>query len=201
MKKRAYLFLFLLPAILILGGCGKKVDDNKIAPAAQNNTPVNNTQNNVVTETKEPETMTISSSFEGLMKGGKSLACTFSSVDEKEGTSQIGEYFVDGAKSKFRTEFESTSKAGEKVKSYIIADGQYAYSWSSASPKMGYKMSFSSLETVSAGADGQEAGDLDQTIKFNCRNWSVDSSKFDLPADVKFTDMDEMMKSLNIPRK
>lgn len=196
MKKRAYLFLFLLPAVLILGGCGKKVESNNVSPAAQNPAA----QNNAATAKGESETTKMSASIKELMKGGKSLDCTFSFTDDKQGVTQSGKFYVDGPNARSRSEIEiTTNKTGQKTESYMITDGDYGYSWSSADAKTGFKINLNEAQPTGNTNNAQNTEDLNQLINFDCRNWSVDNSKFDLPAGMKFIDINEMMKSLNVP--
>jgi len=197
MKKRIYLFLFLLPAVLILSGCGKKVDSNKVPPVAQN--PA--VQNNVTTESGKSETTKMSASVKEMLKGGKSLECTFNFADKQDGSTHSGKFYVDSSRARFRSETETTMKdTGQKIMAYMITDGDYGYSWSNVNPKTGFKINLNET-TTTANTDKtvQSAEDLDQKVDFDCRKWSVDNSKFDLPAGVDFTDINEMMKSLSVP--
>ncbi len=194
MKKRVYLLLLLLPAVLIFSGCGKKVENNKISPVVEN--PA--VQTNVAAENEKSDTTKTSASVKEMLKSGKSLECTFSSTDTGQGATQSGKMYVDGAKARIRTETEViTNSTGVKSEAYMITDGNYGYSWSSIDPKAGIKFNLNESSSVnSTDKSGQNTEDLDQKIDFDCHNWSVDNSKFDLPAGVKFTDFDQMMKSI-----
>jgi hypothetical protein len=192
MKKRIYPFLFLLPAVLILSGCGNKVVSNNVSPTAQNN---------AVAPKAESGTTKMSASIKDLMKGGKSIDCTFNSTDAKQGITQSGEFYLDGPNARSRSETViTTNSTGQKTESYMIMEGGYGYSWSGADAKTGYKINLNETQpAANAGSNTQNTEDLNQPINFDCRNWSVDNSKFDLPAGVKFTDISQMMKSLNVP--
>jgi hypothetical protein len=197
MKKRVYLFLLLLPAVLIFSGCGKKVDNNKVSPVAGNPAA----QTNVAAENGKPENTKMSASAKEMLKSGKSLECTFSFTDAKQGTTQSGKFYVDGPGARFRSETEVAMKdSGKTIKSYMITDGDYGYSWSDMTPATGFKINLNENATTgNTDKSVQNSEDLDQKIDFDCRKWSVDKSKFDLPAGVKFTDFDQMMKSLSVP--
>ena len=191
MKKRVYLFLILLPAVLIFSGCGKKVDNNNVSPAAQNN---------AAAEKGKSENTKTSASFKELMAGGKSLECTFSFTDQQPGVAQSGKFYVDGSKARFRSEVEMTKNStGEKTEAYMITAGDYGYSWSSISPKTGIKFNLNEPSSSNAGKGAPNTEDLNQKIDFDCHNWSVDNSKFVLPVGVEFTDFEQMMKSLSVP--
>jgi len=192
MKKRIYLFLFLLPVVLIFSGCGKKVDSNKVPPAVQNN---------ATTESEKSETTKMSATVKEMLKGGKSLECTFSFTDVKEGATQTGKIYVDGPKARFRSETEvTTNSTGQKTQAFMITVGDYGYSWNNISPKTGIKFNLNESSSISnSDKSAQNTEDLDQKIDFDCHKWSVDNSKFEMPAGVVFTDFDEMMKSLSVP--
>ncbi|MFH1583460.1 MAG: hypothetical protein ABIB72_04080 [Candidatus Falkowbacteria bacterium] len=193
MKKRIFLLLFLLPAILVLGGCGKKVDDNKA---------VSNIQNNAVVDKGEAENTKTIKSVNEIMASGKSLECTFSYTDEEQGVTESGSYYIDGPKARFRSEAEIIMKnSDQKTKAYMIGDGSYAYSWSDASGKTGFKISMKeeSPSAENTGAKAQKDAELDRKMNFDCRDWSVDDSKFTLPPGIEFTNFSEMMKSLSAP--
>lgn len=192
MQKRIYWFLFLLSVVLILGGCGKKVDGNKVSPA---------TKNNVAEDKKEPETIKMSTSAKEIMKSGKSLDCTFSFTDADQGAIQSGRFYVDGPKARFRSEMEITmNSTGQKIKSYMITDGDYGYSWNSIDAKTGFKINLNEpASTENIDKNSQKIEDLNQRIDFDCRNWPVDNSKFILPTGIEFRDLSAAMKSLSLP--
>jgi hypothetical protein len=199
MKKRIYLSLLLLPAVLILSGCGKKTEVKLTVPAAQNNTATKN----VAVEKKASETIKITKSAKEMISGGQSLDCTFSFTDAKQGVTQTGKFYVDGAKKRFRSETEIvTGPTSSKIKSYMITDGDYGYSWSSMSEKTGFKINLNESQPANnATGNAQNTEDLDQKIDFECRDWPVDNAMFTLPAGVTFTDFSEMMKALGTPAK
>ena len=191
MKKRIYLFLFLLPAVLILGGCGKQVEVNKISTT---------TQNNAVTETQKSDTTKMSATAKEMMKSGKSLDCTFVFTDEKQGVTQSGKFYVDGPQARFRSEVEITATFdGKKSRAYSISSGNDVYTWNDAKEKTGFKINMNEAKPSNADQNAPRTEDLDQKINFDCRPWTVDNAKFTLPAGVEFTDFGAMMKSLKVP--
>lgn len=195
MKKRIYLFLFLLPALLILGGCGKKTDSNKVSSEAQNPAAQNNVVGN---QEKTKDTKTVKSVSE-IIANGQSLSCTFSYTDAEQGITESGNFYVNGPQAKFRSEAEIVTKdSDKKITTYMIGDGNYAYSWNGAE-KTGFKISMKEGTPVAQDTKAQNNQRLDQKMNFDCRNWSVDNSKFILPPGVTFTDFSTMIKNLNIP--
>jgi len=192
MKKSFYISLLLFIFALTLSGCGsKKTAENK----------VDSSGNVVATENSDEEEFT-ASAFE-MMGRGRSLHCTFSYEDEKEGAKQSGDFYVDGRSKKFRSEGESTTKATKDepamtIKMKSISDGVYAYSWTSLNEKTGFKMKLDQAVATSTDKN-KETQDINQAVKFRCRPWTVDNSLFVVPSDINFTDMDEMMKKITAP--
>lgn len=189
MRSKFISLLILLPVVFVLAGCGQKK-----APADNQtgNTPVNSSEEN--------DEVSLTASALEMLRGGKSLHCTFSFKDEVEKMEQSGEFYVDGQNGKFRSEIDATVSSPNqmKIKMHSISDGQYAYSWNSTNDKTGFKVKLEEASNVSE-TDKQKTGDLEQKIDFKCRNWSVDNSMFELPAGVTFTDMNQMIQDLKKP--
>lgn len=83
--------------------------------------------------------------------------------------------------------------------SHMIVVGNTSYIWMDGS-KTGFKNTFNLDATpppsTSTEEGSQEPVDLSQPEDYVCENWVVDSSLFDLPAGVSFTDINEMMPDL-----
>jgi predicted small lipoprotein YifL len=189
MRSKFLSLLILLPLLFVLSGCGQKK-----APAD------NQTGNEPVNSQDENDEVSMTASALEMLRGGKSLHCTFSFRDEAQGAEQSGEFYVDGKNGKFRSEIDATVSGPSpmKIKMHSISDGQYAYSWNSTNAATGFKVKLEEASNVS-DADKQKTGDLDQKIDFKCRKWTVDNSMFELPADVTFTDMNQMIENLKKP--
>ncbi|MFA4942382.1 MAG: hypothetical protein WC564_01975 [Patescibacteria group bacterium] len=183
MKNKNYYFLLILPLVFIITGCGQKSTD------------VTNTEGSKKMVEQEEQ---INSTPLEMLRGGKSLHCTFSYKDGDQQVESTGEFYVDGKKGKFRSEGEVniTGPQPQKIKTYSISDGQYAYSWGSNNTSTGFKVSLDKTTETENTAPDQSVQDLQKPIDFKCRPWTVDSSKFDLPTGIKFTDMDQMLKDL-----
>ncbi len=144
----------------------------------------------------------ISASPREMMRGGKSLHCTFAVKDDAVGIAENGEMFIDGKNGKFRSDVDMTitKPRATEYKMYSVTDGTYVYSWGSATPNTGFKVLLSDRPSADkANAAGPEAQDLENPINFSCKAWNVDSSKFNLPAGINFTDVDKMRNSLKAP--
>ena len=127
-----------------------------------------------------PVNSSIQTSFKSLLAGGTSQKCTFndrSTTDATQGTV----YVTTGH---FRGDFSSVAD-GKTQQIHMISDGQMSNMWFNGQTT-GYKTKFDS----SASASSQSKGpDTNKDMNFNCSAWSVDSSLFTLPTDVKFTDL------------
>ncbi len=194
MKKSFYIGLVLFLFAFTLSGCGQKNTAEKKGDAGNGQV--------ATSENSGGEEEFTASALEMLGRG-RSLHCTFSYEDPKDGSKQSGDFYVDGQSKKFRSEGESTTKATKEspamnIKMKSISDGTYAYSWTSLNEKTGFKMKLDRATTAST-TKSQETQDINQALKFKCRPWSVDNSMFVVPADINFTDMDEMMKKLTTP--
>ena len=126
-------------------------------------------------------------SIMSLLSGGKSVTCKMSYPDG--GTS--GTIYV--ADKKVRGDFTAEAD-GKQMESHMIQDGDFGYFWSG---NQGTKMKTSDSAQASPAPNAQtSAPDLNKDVDMDCSSWSVDASKFELPADVKFTDLTEMMMQI-----
>jgi hypothetical protein len=63
--------------------------------------------------------------------------------------------------------------------------------------KMGIKIAVSDAPATGEGTKtGREVADLDQNVDVDCSAWLPDQSMFELPEDVTFNDMNEMMQQM-----
>lgn len=100
-----------------------------------------------------------------------------------------GTMYVDGKN--LRGEFSTVAEGRTIDSSFISRDG-YTYNWSSMTPGMGFKMmTGENEETPGANIDasGTYNWDAGQIGDYNCENWAVDSSKFEVPKDVVFQEI------------
>ncbi|HCC67928.1 TPA: hypothetical protein DEP90_01785, partial [Patescibacteria group bacterium] len=75
----------------------------------------------------------------------------------------------------------------------MIINGDWAYIWTKTQAN-GMKMKVSDLEGGEDFDANADTTDLETEIDMKCRLWIKDSSKFEVPTDVKFIDMIEMME-------
>jgi len=127
-------------------------------------------------------------SFRSLMALGKNTECSFTSVNDSVTSS--GTVYIT-ASGNMRGDYTTTTSSGTQTSSMILKDG-YSYVWSGS---QGAKMNMASLgNSASAGAQAQQSVDLDSQVDYDCKDWSVDQSKFTLPTNVNFIDLEALMK-------
>lgn len=161
-------------------------------------------------------------SFVELMKLGENYTCTFSDASEDAsvtGTVFVAgkeNKFRTDYNTDVSVELSSGGQYGgkngmqtqERIKQTgsMITDGEYTYIWDNSS-KQGIKMKFTQqdqadLEESMKDLEGYESvqskndgSGFDQTAEMNydCKRWSVDSSVFNPPSDIVFTDFEEQM--------
>lgn len=125
-------------------------------------------------------------SIKSLLGLEKNLNCTFSYPDGKS----KGTVYVSG--NKVRGDF-SVAVDNRDMESHMIQDGSYSYIWSG---QEGSK--FKIDETVKASpTTSSDQVDLDKEVDMKCLPWTIDNSKFAVPADVKFTDISQMMMKVD----
>jgi hypothetical protein len=130
-------------------------------------------------------------SLKALLEANTSQTCVFT-----DATAQTGTIYMDGGK--FRGDF-NTQVEGQVTASHMIMDGTNAYFWMDGQVQ-GYKSSWASIEEVSGettmGASSDIQSTITQEVDYACQPWVVDTSKFSVPTDVKFTDYSEMVEDL-----
>ncbi len=132
-------------------------------------------------------------SFLDVLNKGSNVRCTFSS--DVEGSKTSGEIFVSGKKMK--GDFEITTGEDQTIKSHMLSDGEWFYTWSDMLPQ-GFKMNVSELES-DAAVSNDKLKDFNKAYDYECSRWSVDSSYFEMPKGIEFTDFTTMLESVTKP--
>jgi|GEM_PF-1057775 len=130
----------------------------------------------------ENESASVGSTFAEIIALGQNVICTFEYNDGGENSSSGTIYMTSGGK-ELRGDFKVISPIATEA-SFVRTDG-YNYMWGPSLPQ-GIKTKVTNQAELMA--DGQEAA-LDPNTKFACQAWTVDSSKFTLPATVKFMEI------------
>ena len=134
--------------------------------------------------------------IKSLIAAGKNVSCQITYSDG----SGSGAVYVSGKN--MRGDFEITG-SGKNVKSHMISDGTYTYSWDeSTSNGVKFKVgeNVTAQSTAPLGKEpvtstGQDS--LEKKADTKCEAWTVDASQFVVPTSVTFTDMSEMMQKLS----
>lgn len=150
------------------------------------------------TQTMEPTTIESNTpasgmqSLRSLLGFSTSQMCKFS--DDETGSS--GNIYVSSGK--MRGDF-ATVVNGQATSSHMYSDGQTMYIWVEGAD-IGYKNSLSAMESITpipeTGPASQATFDIDQQIDYQCQDWSVDESMFQLPSGVEFRDLSLMMQEI-----
>lgn len=136
------------------------------------------------TEVRGEETKKIA--FSELVKQGGSYKC-----DVKQAMSDFensGTVYMNG--SNLRGDFSTIAEGRPIDTSFIFRDG-YSYTWSSALSTMGFKMKVPANAEMNGAIDasGTYGWSANQIGDYNCEPWTVDQSKFALPAGMTFTEI------------
>jgi hypothetical protein len=95
-----------------------------------------------------------------------------------------GTVYVSGGN--MRGDFSTIAEGRTMSTSFIMKDS-YTYNWSSMSPKAGVKMKIAA--TAGDSKETAYSWSADQVGDYNCQPWTLETSKFEIPADVTFTMM------------
>lgn len=140
-------------------------------------------------------------SLKALMALGVPQQCTFSVQNEDaSGVSEsTGEVYLSG--NKMRVDTETSMTAGGKstrMASHMISDGEYYYMWSDEDRTRGIKIKMT--EGMMKPQEGQNqvkpAVDTEADMNYHCSPKTPNSSLLELPGDVTFMDMNDMMKGV-----
>lgn len=140
-------------------------------------------------------------SLKALMALGVPQQCTFNVKNESSnGTNESsGEVYLSG--NKMRMDTESHMMMGGKdviMGSHMLSDGEFYYMWSDEDKTHGMKMKMT--DEMMKGAEGQNQQkppvDPDMAMDYKCTPSVSDASKLEVPKDITFMDMNEMMNGM-----
>ncbi|MBP9669398.1 MAG: hypothetical protein KBE09_03855 [Candidatus Pacebacteria bacterium] len=169
---------FVAAGVLILGAWWFM--SNQANPTTDTNTPP---MNDAAAAPSEAPSGAFTGSFEDLATRGGNWMCTFTSkTDMGDAT---GTVYVSGTR--VRGNFAITAPVIGKVDSYMIADDEYTYSWSSVMPQ-GFKarrvdtaqQPDGTTPTADTGVDPR------MSMNYNCEPHQADESLFTVPTNVTF---------------
>jgi hypothetical protein len=120
--------------------------------------------------------------FSEFIKGGGSYKCEVH--QNINGGDNVGTVYVSNGMT--RGEFEMTT-GGKIITMSMIARDGYSYSWSTMTPGMGMKVKIVSPDTMNPGTKTpSQSFDTDEIGDYDCDPWTLDTSKFAVPTDIKF---------------
>ena len=131
-----------------------------------------------------------------MFKKEKPLECS-TEVNNLEGQIKAVYYF-DNENKMVRVEMEMLNKnTGLTTNTVSIIKDNWNYFWDDLMNKDGMKIKFDENEDSISPTENLSLEDSDLKFDFVCKDWKVDSSKFDLPKDKSFKDLSGMMDNLN----
>jgi len=144
-------------------------------------------ENEELGNTNEEQTAGKKMAFSEFLKQGGAYKCEVKqSMGDFENS---GTMYVSGKN--LRGEYSTVAEGKTMTSSFISRDG-YSYTWSSLAPGMGFKIKVvEDTEAPNANVDvsGTSVWNANQIGDYNCENWNVDASKFELPKGITFTEI------------
>jgi len=128
-------------------------------------------------------------SLKELVKRDKALHCTYEGTMNGDTTKQ--DIYLAG--DTYRIDVVTTLN-GEEMRSHMINDGEWIYSWNSIT-EQGMKMSHDFIEEQGGSED--ISVDMEDVSTYSCKSWSKDSSLFSVPSDIPFMNFDELMQGMS----
>jgi len=190
MKKNIYLISLTVLVSLFLTACTKNASTTKTLDKESGENVVEESQ-----QSEEMEEESLNANIFDLVELGKSVKCTYEDDgDDKNIKTQT--YISNG---KTRSDIEIEEVDGSITESHVLSDGEWMYTWSIES-KQGNKINLKEIKEQSTKIEGQNADYSNQSerVDYKCSPWIADESKFEIPTDVEFINITEMMENLSI---
>jgi hypothetical protein len=133
-------------------------------------------------------------SIANLLAQNKNLVCTYNYTGN-DGNKSSGTAYIAGERMRGSFAIDNAQQAEQK--SELLRDDQYQYIWDGQT-NTGLKMDTS---TIGADTDYNETSaqpsiDQNQEYDFDCSDWRVDESLFQVPDNVTFTDYTAQIEQL-----
>ena len=181
LKQKQLIVAAVVVLILLLGGGFFLFSQNK-----NSQTKTITTENTVNPSTAEKQNAM--SSLVDLLASGQSTQCAFD-VSQETGGDTKGTIYISAGK--MRGDFTITDKDGKESSMNMIRVDDQSYMWGGALPN-GIKMKLST-EDLKTNTQANQYINLNTKTDYKCTPWVVDSSKFSVPTNIKFTDLSSMM--------
>jgi hypothetical protein len=179
-------FSLVILSAIFLSACTTPAPSNTNTQAGEDKT----------TPTEQSQT----SSLRELLAAGKSQKCVFTSSrtdDNKVTINTSGTIYISGKKMLEEIQVKSNDKEALNIDTRLISDGTTIYTWDANRKNSGIKFKIAEQAAVAGTKTQNQSVDLDNKVDMKCSAWALDETKFNVPTDIQFTDLSEMMK--NIP--
>jgi len=188
--KIKYLFPLIIIFVTFLVGCSAKTEGKSTStPAA--------TQ-----KVEDKINLTATEKIANAIANNKSIKCEISKKDGKDSMT----FEIKGKKSRA----SGSSLSGGKGTGYMLNDGEFMYIWNDID-KTGVKISLAMASPSGSTAPKQKYNDFtkediqkqyeEMGYKYDCNEAKIDDVDFVIPADVVFSDMSVMTKSIQDMQK
>ncbi len=171
----------LVVGVVVVGGY-LALNKNKVSTDTQKEA------SNTETDTKTAEQPAGKKmAFSEFVKTGGSYKCEVKQYLSDMNNS--GTVYINGGN--ISGEYTTVAEGRTIDTSFIMKDG-YSYTWSSMFPSMGFKIKVNTSAAganANASASGTYSWNANQIGDYNCEAWTLDASKFALPANITFKDM------------
>jgi hypothetical protein len=129
--------------------------------------------------------------FATLVRGGNDVHCEFTQGEGDDSTS--GEIYISDRGERIRGDFMvMQSGSAEHNEAHMIRTNGWNYIWTSAQPQ-GMKMQVTA-ENREKLFEGENGG-IPNDVAYNCVEWDVEASKFDVPTTIEFMDISASLKA------
>ena len=172
----------------------------QMSQTAEQNVPANDLMENNEQSVDDSQKVEVNETGKETMKvllaRQENLECAikYKNPDSTSASSE-GTFFT--SRGRMRGDFIVNDGSNKVLSAMIIVD-QKMYSWTEIDgQKYGMQVDLAEMEKMQgAKPDTKEAVPLDQQVNYECKPWkSVDSSIFEPPKDIVFTDFGQVMKA------
>jgi uncharacterized protein YxeA len=140
--------------------------------------------NNEQQQTTESDSQTRTSTLKDIVAQG-SKKCTYTFQGDASKSEPSGSGIIYTANGNAGMDISAVVNGVSMVSKVVIKDNIY-YGWVDGQPT-GLKMTFNDADAYNTSV--RQGVDINQEYNYTCENWNPDSAKFNVPANVQFTDL------------
>ncbi len=174
----------IIVGVVVVVGGGALIYSQNDKTNSENEEIINSLPETDSSKPVEDKTVVKKMAFSEFVRGMGAYKCTVNqSVD---GTDTTGTVYL--SKGLIRGEFNSKVQNLSIDTGFIVRDG-YTYTWTSMMPKFGFKTKVDAevkAADTSTRTQGSYSFNAEKIGDYDCQAWTVDESKFVLPAGVTF---------------